>query len=191
MRWVWGNWQGGASHALSPHVLMSSCSMFCKQWLCTVMQWLRSFVALCMCITRYRLAAGLLCTVHLHEHHRRKPWLLLLWAISEWHHVCVIWGYVVAPLWVMLWLLLWLLSQPGEMLYYGCHASQEEINVSAVPMAPWVSFQSLSSCLAYPGFQGTVRTVWTGRQLGPVSRISNTMGKAHAIIPTLQFREIK
>ena len=27
--------------------------------------------------------------------------------------------------------------------------------------------------------------------IGPVSRISNTVGTAHAIIPTLQFREIK
>ena len=33
----------------------------------------------------------------------------------------------------------------------GC-VSQERINVSVVPMAPWVSFQPLSSCLAYPGF---------------------------------------
>ena len=39
-----------------------------------------------------------------------------------------------------------------ERLYYGCHASQEKINVSQVPMAPQVFFQPLSSCLAYPGF---------------------------------------
>ena len=32
------------------------------------------------------------------------------------------------------------------------HSSQEIINVSAVPMAPWVFFQLLCSCLAYPGF---------------------------------------
>ena len=53
---------------------------------------------------------------------------------------------------VMLWLLLWLLCQPGEGLCYGCGASQERINIPAVPMAPQVSFQALSSYLAYPGF---------------------------------------
>ena len=34
----------------------------------------------------------------------------------------------------------------------SCCANQERINVSAVPMAPQVSFQPLSSSLAYPGF---------------------------------------
>ena len=37
---------------------------------------------------------------------------------------------------VMLQLLLWLLCQLGERLCYGCCASQERINVSAVPIAP-------------------------------------------------------
>ena len=36
---------------------------------------------------------------------------------------------------VMLRLLLWLLHQPEERLCYGCRASRERINVSAVPMA--------------------------------------------------------
>ena len=58
---------------------------------------------------------------------------------------------------VMLRLLLWLLHQPEERLCYGCHATRERINVSAVPMAPWVSFQSPSLCLAYPGFRGHCR----------------------------------
>ena len=31
-------------------------------------------------------------------------------------------------------------------------ASKERINVSAVPLAPPISFQPLSLCLAYPGF---------------------------------------
>ena len=53
---------------------------------------------------------------------------------------------------VMLWLLLPLLHQPGERLCYGCRVSQERINVSAVPMAPQVSFQPLSWRLAYPEF---------------------------------------
>ena len=54
-------------------------------------------------------------------------------------------------------LLLWLLHQPGEKLCrvrlcYGCCVSQKRISVSAVPTAPRVFFQTLSSCLAYPGF---------------------------------------
>ena len=44
------------------------------------------------------------------------------------------------------------LSQPREGLCYGCCAHQERINVSAVPMAPRVFFQPLSSSFAYPGF---------------------------------------
>ena len=81
-----------------------------------------------------------------------KPWLLLhqgyTGAISWVCYTRLCYGSVM----VMLWLLLWLLCQSGERLCYGCHASQEKINVSAVPVAPWVSFQPLSSCLAYPGF---------------------------------------
>ena len=53
---------------------------------------------------------------------------------------------------VMLWLLLWLLCQLGERMCYGCCASQERINMSAVPTAPRVSFQPFSSSLSYPGF---------------------------------------
>ena len=52
----------------------------------------------------------------------------------------------------MLWLLLQVLHQPGEKLLYGCRASQETVNLSAVTVAPWVSFQALNWCLAYPGF---------------------------------------
>ena len=52
---------------------------------------------------------------------------------------------------VMLWLLLQV-HQPGEKLCYGCCASQETVNLSAVTVAPWVSFQALNWCLAYPGF---------------------------------------
>ena len=42
--------------------------------------------------------------------------------------------------------------QPAERLCYACHARQERINVSEVPMAFHVFFQPLSSNLAYPGF---------------------------------------
>ena len=70
--------------------------------------------------------------------------MAMLYEIMLWlHH-----GYIM----VMLWLLLQLLHQPGERLYYGCHANQEKINMSAAPMAPRVFFQPLSLCLAYPGF---------------------------------------
>ena len=40
----------------------------------------------------------------------------------------------------------------GERLCYGCHASQERVNVSAVPVAPHVFLQPRSSSFAYPGF---------------------------------------
>ena len=51
---------------------------------------------------------------------------------------------------VLLRLLLRLLSQPGERLCCGCLANQERINVSAVPTAPRLFFQPLSTSLAYP-----------------------------------------
>ena len=49
------------------------------------------------------------------------------------------------------------LCKPGERwccvrLCYGCCVSQERINVSAVPTAPQVSFQPLTSHLACSGF---------------------------------------
>ena len=53
---------------------------------------------------------------------------------------------------VILWLIIQPLHKPGERLYYGSCASQERRKVSAVPMAPCVFFQPLSSNLAYPGF---------------------------------------
>ena len=43
-------------------------------------------------------------------------------------------------------------ASAGERLCYGCHASQERINMSAVPTVPQVFFQPLSSWLAYSGF---------------------------------------
>ena len=62
------------------------------------------------------------------------------------------WSNIMALLCeVMLWQLLWWLHQV-ERGCYGCCASQESINVSAVPMAPQVFFQPLSSRLAYPEF---------------------------------------
>ena len=81
-----------------------------------------------------------------------RPWLLLHWgyigAASWLCYIGLCYGYVM----VMLCLLLWLLHQPGERLYYGCCASQERRNVSVVPSAPPIFFQTLSLRLVYPGF---------------------------------------
>ena len=70
--------------------------------------------------------------------------MVMLYEVISWLY----YGYVMSTLW--LWL--WLLHQPGQILCYGCHASQERINMSAVPMAPYVIFQALSSSFAYLGF---------------------------------------
>ena len=66
-------------------------------------------------------------------------------------HEVMLWqpyGYIM----VMLRLQLQLPCQPGERLSCGCCASQERINMSAVPTVPQVFFQPLSSWLAYSGF---------------------------------------
>ena len=55
----------------------------------------------------------------------------------------------------------------------SCCANQERINVSAVPMAPQVSFQPLSSSLAYPGFKKGANSV-NNKRHGIVNRISDT-----------------
>ena len=84
-----------------------------------------------------------------------KPWLLLHWGYigATWWllYKVIVWlcyGYFM----VMHWLLLWLLHHPGESLCYGCHASQERINLSALSSASQVSYQPLSLRLAWPGF---------------------------------------
>ena len=56
---------------------------------------------------------------------------------------------------VTLWPMLQLPHQPGERLCYGCCASQERMNLSALSMAPRIFFQPLSSSLTYR----TVQTV--------------------------------
>lgn len=81
-------------------------------------------------------------------HHLGRLCLLWLWgytgAASWLCYVRLCFGSVI----VMLRLLLRLLRQPGKRLCCGCHAHQERINISAVPVAPQVSFQSLSLSLA-------------------------------------------
>ena len=65
----------------------------------------------------------------------------------------------------MLCLLLWLLCQPGGN------------NVSAVPAAPHIFFQPLSSHLAYHGFSKQYYTVRYSESVGVVSRISRQSQK--------------
>ena len=98
---------------------------------------------------------------------------------------------------VMLWLLLQLLHQRGDRQCYGSLASQERMEVSAVPMAPPVFFQPLSPCLDYPGLskqcaQCEQQDSWhheQDQQYTPQSRldcpplwISNTLPKADLIV---------
>ena len=65
--------------------------------------------------------------------------MIMLYEVMLWLHYC----YIM----VKLWLLLWLLHQPGARLHYVCHASQERIHVSAVPMGS--SYGSLSLLPAF------------------------------------------
>ena len=65
--------------------------------------------------------------------------------------------------------------QPGERLCYGCRDSQDGINVSAVPAAPGVSAQPLSSGLAYPGSATRVNSV-NIKITGITDRNSKTIG---------------
>ena len=109
-----------------------------------------------------------------------KPWLLphwgYSWAALWWRYV---WGqchgYVIATLWLCCGCCYGCFSQPGESWCNGCHASQERINVSAVP---WVSFQPLWLAPCLPWVQRTVWPVWTVRQLasrtGPAVHSENT-----------------
>ena len=70
-------------------------------------------------------------------------------------------------------LCLWVQRQPEERLCYGCHASQERIKVSSVPMAP----SNLSaSTLPTLGSANSVDSV-NSKKIGIRNRISNTDGK--------------
>lgn len=60
---------------------------------------------------------------------------------------------------------------------YGCchsHASKERINVSAVLLAPPISFQPLSLCLGLSWVQQTVQTVWHRETIGIMNKIGKT-----------------
>ena len=125
---------------------MASCPMFCKQWLCMVMKQLRSLIALCMCIELPAWSPATLCGTPVWAS-PWQPWLLLhrgYTGVTSWLcYMRLCYGYVM----VMSWLMLQLLSQIGDRLCYGCHASQERINTSAVPRTPCVFFQPLSWAL--------------------------------------------
>ena len=94
----------------------------------------------------------------------------------------------MAPSWLLwlLWLFLQLLHQPGERLCYGCHASQERINVSAVLMASQVSFQPLCSSLAC-FVQQTVCRVRYNKTIDITNRISNTLLSIDIIFDIILF----
>ena len=84
------------------------------------------------------LGPGLL---SLYKLHLEKPWGPVLYICASFTRKALAaaalglhWGDTVMLYEVMLWLhygSVWLLSQPGERLCYGCHASQERINVSS------------------------------------------------------------
>ena len=74
---------------------------------------------------------------------------------------------------VIFWLLLQLLHQPGESLCYGCHASQERINLSAVSTAP-IFFQQRSSCLATLGSAN--RETLNSKTIAIMNRNSDKVG---------------
>ena len=104
-----------------------------------IMLQLRSLPALRMHIPGYSLAHGLLCEVPLYELHHESPGCCYTGATVARHHGYVIWGYVLATLWLCYG------------CCYGCCPSQERKNVSVVPTAPCIFFQPLSSSLTYPG----------------------------------------
>ena len=135
------------SHALLPHVLwtMTLHGYVTGEITCStvhahpkVLAWSRATVwYICMSFTVQALAVA---APGLHW----SSIMVMSYKVMLW--LCH--GYFM----VMLQPLLWLLHLPEEMLYYGCHASQERINVSAVHVAPHISLQPLSSHLAYHGF---------------------------------------
>lgn len=115
-----------------------------------------------MCVTRGSLGHGRLCAIHrksftvkaLAAHAPGLQWNGITAMLRE-ATVWACYGHVM----VTLWLLLQLLHQAGDSLCYGCRAGQETVNVSAAPEAPQVSFQPLSSGLAYHRFGEQCYTV--------------------------------
>ena len=97
------------------------------------------------------------------------PWSSLMVVLYK----AMLWlchGYIMA----LLWLLLWLLHQKGERLCFGYHASQERINIYAVPMAPGIFLQLPRSHLTYLDSTKSVNSV-TSKTVGTVSGINGTI----------------
>ena len=121
-----------------------------------------------MYVTRYLLGHGLLCVVSLYELHQGSPGCCCTGATLEWHHDCVIWGSVMAPLWlyygfvvaaaaaalsVRREVVLWLPCQLGE---------NKHVCISYGPSC-LLPASYLKPCL--PWVQWTVKTLWKARQL--------------------------
>ena len=97
-----------------------------------------------MRITRYSLGHKLLCAVRIYEPHLRKQQHTMASRLSherrEYRYGCCVSQERVCAVIVC------------YVCCYGSCASQKRINMSAVPIAPHMFFQPLSSHLAYPGF---------------------------------------
>ena len=121
------------------------------------------FFAPCFINNDYVTAEIICSTAHARHEVFAWSWTTLcyahMWAPPRkgWHYCCIpaasIGSATRAEFIVRL--LLRLLRQPGGRfccvsLCHGC--CQERINMSTVPITPWVFFQPLSSSLAYPGF---------------------------------------
>ena len=103
-----------------------------------------------------------------------------LWYVGQWVLTCLTTGYFYSISIYKLYL-----EKPRKVVciyvvlcyvcYYGCRASQERLNASAVPRAPLIFFPSLSSHLAYHGFSEQRTQRDTARQpvLWAGSAISN------------------
>ena len=145
-----------------------SCPMFYKLWLCNSWDHLQHCacaswgICLVMGFVQYTCMSFIMkaqapATLGLHW----SNIMVMLCEVMLWLH----YGYVLV--------MLWLLCQPGERLCYGYHSNQERINMSAVPVAPQIFFQPLSSHLAYPGSANSTDSV-NSKMIGSVSWISNT-----------------
>ena len=73
-------------------------------------------------------------------------------------------------------LCLWVQRQPEERLCYGCHASQERINLATVPIVSASSSNLLALGLPILGSANSVDSV-NSKKIGIRNRISNTDGK--------------
>ena len=117
-------------------------------------------ITYCTAHARHEDSLGhwLLCAVRLYELCRESPGCCCTGATLKRHHSYVMWGYVMATLWLcysyVMAAALAAASARGETVCQerlSC-ASQERLNVSTFPTASQVFFQPTSLHLAYPGF---------------------------------------